>query len=189
MREFGRKYRRGISDINVVPYIDVMLVLLIIFMILPQNPPPVDTTNAQSQLEQENQQLKQEVQRLKQQMAVPAVKPKVESKSEITSLGLWVQYVEVGGRWVELGRFRLERNSAGKYGMVALFQSHQAAQTYEIRNVNFDEKNNVWSFYSDLGANRLVYFELRKIAEGTFEGWSSLQGVRRNHNVWKKMSD
>lgn len=31
--EFGRKSRRSMSDINVVPYIDVMLVLLIIFMV------------------------------------------------------------------------------------------------------------------------------------------------------------
>lgn len=33
MKDFGRKTRRGINDINVVPYIDVMLVLLIIFMV------------------------------------------------------------------------------------------------------------------------------------------------------------
>jgi biopolymer transport protein TolR len=31
--EFGRKSRRSMSEINVVPYIDVMLVLLIIFMV------------------------------------------------------------------------------------------------------------------------------------------------------------
>jgi biopolymer transport protein TolR len=33
MKDFGRRTRRGINDINVVPYIDVMLVLLIIFMV------------------------------------------------------------------------------------------------------------------------------------------------------------
>lgn len=33
MKDFGRKTRRGINEINVVPYIDVMLVLLIIFMV------------------------------------------------------------------------------------------------------------------------------------------------------------
>lgn len=33
MKDFGRKSRRGINDINVVPYIDVMLVLLVIFMV------------------------------------------------------------------------------------------------------------------------------------------------------------
>jgi biopolymer transport protein TolR len=33
MKDLGRKSRRGINDINVVPYIDVMLVLLVIFMV------------------------------------------------------------------------------------------------------------------------------------------------------------
>ncbi|MCQ8896839.1 protein TolR [Limnobacter humi] len=33
MKELGRRSRRGINEINVVPYIDVMLVLLIIFMV------------------------------------------------------------------------------------------------------------------------------------------------------------
>ena len=31
--EFGRKSRRSMNEINVVPYIDVMLVLLVIFMV------------------------------------------------------------------------------------------------------------------------------------------------------------
>jgi biopolymer transport protein TolR len=47
----NRKTRRAVAQINVVPYIDVMLVLLIIFMItapLPQTGIEVDLPHAQS---------------------------------------------------------------------------------------------------------------------------------------------
>lgn len=205
MKEFGRhRARRGIASINVVPYIDVMLVLLIIFMVMPHNQENVVLTEQVTQLQVENLALQAEVQKLKKDMAAAIeaknkelaqvkeqskVKEPPKAKAGIVSFGLWIQYAEVGGRWEELGRFRLERMGDGAFRMVAISQSYLAAQTYSIRDVRFDENSGVWSFNSDLGANMLVNFELRRTAEGMFEGWSSMHGVRRNHNLWKKIAD
>ena len=58
MKELGRKSRRGITEINVVPYIDVMLVLLIIFMVTAPmvNPTVIDLPSVSQANQSQTQQ-------------------------------------------------------------------------------------------------------------------------------------
>ena len=91
--------------------------------------------------------------------------------------GLWVQKVQVGNEVRELGRFRVVRLN-GEFTMTSA-TPNPAVRIFEIV---LDDEN--WFFKSDWGDAGIAEFKLKKRSQVEYEGFSFLQGHRRDHNKW-----
>lgn len=100
-------------------------------------------------------------------------------------VGLWEQFIVYPDELFSLGLFEVTFVD-GEYAMRIYDDSdvprERLVRSKGIFDISFD--GTTWSFYSDWGRHGTGYFELKKVDNNTYEGYSYLNGKKRSQNRW-----
>lgn len=106
-----------------------------------------------------------------------------EAENDI--VGLWEQFIVYPDELFSLGLFEVTVVD-GDYAMRIYDDSdvprERLVRSKGIFDIAFD--GTTWSFYSDWGRHGTGYFELKKVDNNTYEGYSYLNGKERSLNRW-----
>ncbi len=89
-------------------------------------------------------------------------------------LGIWEQFIFVSETDLRSGGKFLVSRAEGEYVMSSVSQPDDARSIHSIEISQIQSDGNLWTFTSNQGAGRIVYFELKKVSENVFEGCAQL---------------